>query len=171
MNDLSDDEKKKLADSLNAQQPPSTFDNIKLKALQKLVSGLDTIDSYSGAPVRAGLAANFESKDPNKYPIESGFDAAKAQFGQDPSKAPTNDQVFQKSPLSNVPLSSYAPKMFNDPANYKNNSELDELKPEKGGFFDVSPASVAGSVVGFETDPLMHVPIPKFGKLKGLIKK
>jgi hypothetical protein len=171
MNNLSDEDKKRIEDALNSHKEPSSLDNLKLKALQKLVSGLNTVDSYSGAPIRAGLAANFEAKDPNKYPIQSGFDAAKAQFGQDPSKAPTNEQVFQKSPLSSTPLSSYVPSLYNDPANYKNNSALDELKPEKGGALDVSPASAAGSLVGFETDPLMHVPIPGFSKLKGLIRK
>lgn len=116
-----------------------------LAGLQKVG---ETVDRFSGAPTRAGLLAAVKSDSGDLIGAgKNAFAAAKSQFGEDPSLAPTGEQILEES---GVP-ESY--KMRVGP----NFNEVDVPIRKIGGF--------ATDIVA---DPINLVPA---GKLSGLIGK
>lgn len=60
--------------------------------LSGLVSAAETIDSYTGAPVRAGIGAAQDGRG-----FGGALSAAASQFGEDPKTAPTGKQIRKKA--------------------------------------------------------------------------
>jgi len=57
---------------------------------------LETVDSYTGAPVRSGISAALEGENP--------FSAYGEQFGESPRQAPTGQQISEQIGISDTPL-------------------------------------------------------------------
>lgn len=110
----------------------------------------EVVDSYIGAPVRAGLAAGSEGG------LNAGWNALKSQFGNDPNKAPTDKAVMEKMGISGAPLSQMpiTKNLYRQPGE---SQEMFDIRPEAGGALDVSPAGAAGFGLSAATDPLTYV--------------
>jgi hypothetical protein len=97
---------------------PDAIAALPTKALGAIQSGLSKIDSYTGAPARAAIGSlQNDVTDPS-----AAISAARAQFGQDPSLAPTGQVIVEKA---GVPKDSAAAKvlgfgmdMASNPASY-----------------------------------------------------
>ncbi len=90
----------------------------------------ETYDRYAGAPIRAGIGAAQNGKNP--------ISAYGSQFGEDPSLAPTGKDIASKAGLS---------------------TEEDIHVPIFSNYFGkVSPAGMAGLGVDIAADPMMVLP-------------
>jgi hypothetical protein len=195
LNDSDKDNLKRYLQGLTAPAQPSMTDqalnfakqNVAVPALKAAHTVFDTTDRYAGAPIRAGL--NEMQNVADKYqnaPLSDQFgdkaagefyggawNAAKNQFGQaDRSHVPTGKQIMERAGLSGAGISDLIPganNVFISPQekNSPNASTLDQLRPEKGGMLDVSPAGLGGLALDTKTDPTMYLP---YGKLRGLFQ-
>lgn len=86
--------------------PPPPSPSLGQRALGAIQSGLSTVDSYTGAPLRAAIVAgqNASPSDPlamghpiDRYKAMAG--AFAGQFGKDPSQAPSSEDVAVNSGL------------------------------------------------------------------------
>jgi hypothetical protein len=126
----------------------------------------EVIDGYIGAPIRAGLAKASDVQVGENGQEGTGFlsmkpmvEGAKAvyeQFGKDPKNAPTGKMVAEKAGASSLPFSETPGLswMYRDPK--KEQLEAFDIRPEKGGMLDVSPAGIAGFGTEMATDPLTY---------------
>ena len=84
----------------------STIEKLANKGIDLLGGigkGLETIESYTAAPIRAGIYAGQKG-----YPI---LESMKFQFGEDPKKAPSGKMIakemgFSEEPYIKTPLIS-----------------------------------------------------------------
>lgn len=112
-----------------------------------LGGALNTVDKYVGAPFRSGIQQATRGEFGNILP------AMKAQFGEDPSKAPSGKDIALEQGLS---------------GEEKYNTGL-ILNPFSRETLKLSPAGIAGGVGEAVTDPLNFIPVGKVAKgaLKG----
>jgi hypothetical protein len=130
------------------QKDPGFLDS----ALQTAVKVGETIDSYTGAPMRAAIGAAQDAKNP--------ITAFTSQFGEDPNKAPTGKQIAQKAGVPNTSLSDVIPGAFTD-----NDQEASEwLKFKKGGAADISASGAAGLAMDIAADPTLILPVGQIAK-------
>lgn len=119
----------------------------------------DKTNKYAAAPTRAAVSKLQD----DATDIGGALSAAKNQFGNDPSLAPTGKDLAIKAGASTTPISESVPGAFStDP-----NSWL----PKKGGTFDVSPAGVYGAGLEATLDPstpLIGAAAGSAGKLAGV---
>lgn len=121
------------------------------------------VDKFAGAPSRVFVNEIINSPTQGQltdFPIVKGALKAGRQLFRDPSQAPTGKQIMTEAGVSDTPLSEKFPKGF---------SETGEGATtfKKGGFFDVSPAGVAGLGVDVVADASNVVPIGQMAKLAG----
>lgn len=122
---------------------------------------LDTVDSYTGAPMREGLKTLGES--------ESLLTAGKAfvnQFGEDTSTAATGKEVVRAAGVRDFKTLGGAYAAGNTPEEIQ--ASLSEMPIEE----QIAPANVPleeglGAVVEMTADPLMFIPVGKVLKYGG----
>lgn len=107
-----------------------------------------TIDKYTGAPIRAGVYRAMQGKP------EEALSAAYEQFGADPTKAPSGKDIAYEAGLSKEP--------------YIRTPFIMNPYTGKEGTLRVSPAGIAGGFGEMALDPLSYVPAGTIGK--GLAK-
>lgn len=128
----------------------------------------DRLDSYVGAPIRAGLAKALDTnaQDGGGFlrPAVQGLAAGVNQFGNDPKTAPTGKDVAEKAGISSLPLSQ-TPVISNLYRQKNESPEAFDIRPEAGGMLDTSPAGMAGTGIEAAADPMSYMPM---GKIKNL---
>lgn len=107
-----------------------------------------TIDKYTGAPVRAGVYRAMQGKP------EEALSAAYEQFGADPTKAPSGKDIAYEAGLSKEP--------------YIRTPIIMNPYTGKEGTLRVSPAGIAGGLGEMALDPTAYIPAGTIGK--GLAK-
>lgn len=107
-----------------------------------------TIDKYTGAPVRAGVYRAMQGKP------EEALSAAYEQFGADPTKAPSGKDIAYEAGLSKEP--------------YIRTPIIMNPYTGKEGTLRVSPAGIAGGLGEMALDPTTYIPAGTIGK--GLAK-
>lgn len=105
------------------------------KALGLLGKAANKIDSYTGAPMRAGIGAAQDADQPGDIPAVA-FEAAKKQFGADPALAPTGKDIVKKAGVSDQDI---------------------ELTTFGGGKVKMNPAGIAGFGMDVAANPLNFV--------------
>jgi hypothetical protein len=137
---------KKEFGSTNPQEPQDFLSTAPARAWGTLASPIvaasQFVDKYVGAPVRSGLR---KLQEPDTGLSDFG-EAFGQQFGEDPTKAPTYSDIVAKAGVpteKNIPFPSI--KNFGSP-----NARFQETK--------ISPADVAGTAIGFGTDPANLIP-------------
>jgi hypothetical protein len=128
---------------------------------------LKTIDSYTGAPVRAAMNAYQQTANTNSngllragpfvLPINQGalnnaIEAYGKNFGGNTDQIPTGKDIAANMGASRTSLSDVIPGAFTNEPGFT-------LKAKKGGLLDVSPAGVAGLGINVATDPINYVPV------------
>lgn len=120
------------------------------------------IDTYTGAPMRAGIGAAQNGNNP--------IAAAYEQFGEDPALAPTGKQIAQKASVPDNSLSELVPGLFTN-----DDKEADQwLKFKVGGPADITASGFAGLGIDVAADPTNVIPgvaIAKGAKLGGKAAK
>lgn len=88
-----------IGEKLGAKDKPSESTASKLWGA--VVAGAKKVDSYTGAPMRAGIAAaqDADSLNPVKW-AQVGAEAAGKQFGANPDEAPTGEDIVKKAGVS-----------------------------------------------------------------------
>jgi len=130
--------------------------------LDSLLSGAvsvgNTIDSYTGAPMRAAISSAQRIQEPGS---QNPIMAAVRQFGENPLLAPTGRDIVRKAGVPDTALSEVAPSVFTtDPEKAK-----DWFKFEKGGAADITASGAAGLGMDLAADPLNFVPVTRVAKL------
>lgn len=136
---ISDDDMAKLE-----AKPEPSFGR---QAFDAVMKGVDVLESYTGAPVRAGLKAAIDM-DPETTILGQFAN----QFGEDTAKAPTGKDLaamLGASRKEDIPVFPRAlvPKRVEDFFNM----------PEGEKYVKASPAGIAGLGVEMATDPLSYV--------------
>lgn len=117
----------------------STIEKLANKGIDLLGGigkGLETIESYTAAPIRAGIYAGQKG-----YPI---LESMKFQFGEDPKKAPSGKMIAKEMGFSEEPY--IKTPLISNPWG-KGNEEK---------YLSLSPAQIAGGVVTTITDPMTY---------------
>jgi hypothetical protein len=127
-----------------AERPEPTFGE---ELLSGLVSAAETVDSYTGAPVRAGIGAAQDGKG-----VGGALSAAASQFGEDPNLAPTGKQIARRAGVSDTALSEKVPSLYSDTG-----EEWTKLK--RGGFLDPTASGAAGLGIDIAADITNVVPV------------
>lgn len=123
--------------------------------LEGLIDVAQTVDSYTGAPVRAGIGALQDDKG-----VGGALSAAASQFGQDPSSAPTGRQIARRAGVSDTALSDVLPSLYSDTG--------EGLPLKRGGFFDPTASGAVG--LGIEIGADLTNVIPVGAVAKGVAK-
>lgn len=126
-------------EEMAAQENPSFL----RQAGSALMTGMEYLDRYTGAPVRAGVKAMVDLD-----PSTTFLGQAASQFGEDTALAPTGKDI-----AANLGLSR------------KESIPIWPTGGEGGGAYKVSPAGIAGLGVEMVTDPLAYI---SFGAPKAL---
>lgn len=147
---LTDDEMDKMAGVAPASSGFLSDDDIDKMAAQgvgvlrktgqAIMGGVgaisNKIDSYTGAPIRAGVSTALAGGD-----LTGSLEAAKNQFGEDPSTAPTGKDIAEQVGV---------------PGNPEINTHLN-LNPFTGETLKVTPSGVVGAVADTALDPTTYL--------------
>lgn len=155
LENLSDADLMALRDA-KAKEAQNPAMKVLSSAGEGLKKGLEVYDSYTGAPTRAAISAAQDGENP--------ISAFSGQFGEDPNKAPTGQQIARKAGVSGPSVIRSA----------KDQEEFDRIhnpgifaaKKKMGvAYEDVvsDPSAVAGFGVDVAADPTLGVG----GALKG----
>lgn len=106
----------------------------------------NNIDPYTGAPIRAGVSALQEGKDP--------LQAMQNQFGNVASEDIGGKAQLARAGVSTKTASEFAPGYFQDKPQSSKFGTINPPGLQKGGLFDVSPAGVGGALLEIPQDPL-----------------
>lgn len=118
-----------------------------------LVKTGKAIDSVTGAPTRAAIAAAQNGNNP--IPAFTG------QFAEDPDKAPTGKDIALKAGLSDkhaVAMTAEQQRAFDE----QNDRTFAGPKPARGPYKDLvswSPADVGGAAITAAADPTLAIPV------------
>jgi len=144
-------ENDKKAAPVEQYDPDSFIENYAIPGLQSLGAGVsdlvggvsNVLDKYSGAPARAGIQKVAQGKP------EQAWQAARQQFGEDPTKAPSGKDIAAGLGVST--------KEYETPI---------ILNPfvQKGGKLTLSPAGVIGGFGEAVVDPTNVIPWGGIGK-------
>lgn len=136
-------------------KPAEENPSLLRQAGSALMTGMEFLDRYTGAPVRAGINAAVDQD-----PSTTILGQAASQFGEDTALAPTGKDIAAKLGLSrkeDIPVFPRAlvPKAVEDALG---------MKPGED-YVKASPAGIAGLGVEMLTDPLTYV---SFGAPKAI---
>lgn len=124
---------------------------------------MSTVDSYSGAPVRAAVGSLEKGGG-----VSDAVSAYGKQFGADPSTAPTSADIVEPLGISKATLKSsgYADTVERGLLHALHIPMSPQSIPSvtKGLIENTSPNDVAATAAGAVTDPLTYVPIGKLGE-------
>lgn len=122
-------------------EEPGILKTIGKKALDTVIAVGNTVDSYTGAPVRSAIGAIQNDQSPLQAYVK--------QFGKDPGLAPTGKQIAEKAGFS-------AEDKYKIPFSY--------ISP---GLPDVefSPAGAVGLAVDIGADPTNVIPVGAAAKM------
>lgn len=104
------------------------------------------LDRYTGAPTRAAISSLMD----NGTDISGAASAFGNQFGDDPTKAPTGQDIARDLGAPDTALSEVAPFLFNETGK--------GLRFKKGGPADVTASGAAGLAVDIAADPTNLIP-------------
>jgi hypothetical protein len=121
-------------------------DALRGALLQGVVDAGQAVDSYTGAPTRAGLMELRKSGNPL-----SAAGSFAEQFGEDPSKAPTGKDIAKELGASDELKASLVFPQLKDTA------------------FDVTPAGLAGAGIDLGADVSNALPIGPAAKAIGKV--
>lgn len=145
--------RKRLEDeNQHSQKPPEQpgiLSQIGQGALGAFETGMNKLDSVTGAPVRSAVS-KFQD---NWKDLPGAVEAYKKQFGEDNSKAPTGRMIAQRAGVPDTALSDVAPSLYSD--------DPKSWKPSKGGLLDPTASGVAGVGIDMATDPISYIPFEK----------
>lgn len=132
------------------EEEPGILKRIGKKALDTVVAVGNTVDSYTGAPVRSAIGAIQSDQSP--------LQAYVRQFGKDPSSAPTGKDIAAKAGLST--------EQYAIPGGAALAKAVGEFSPTAAAFVpeSVSPAGVAGLVIDIGADPTNVIPVGAVAK-------
>lgn len=123
---------------------------------ERLLSGLvetaQKVDSYTGAPIRAGIGAIQEDRGAG-----GALKAFASQFGEDPSRAPTGQDIARRAGVSDTALSDVAPSLYSDTGD-------EWLKLKRGGLADPTASGAAGFGIDLAADLTNVVPVGAIAK-------
>lgn len=117
--------------------------------LEKLGDAASAVDSYTGAPIRAGIG----SLQTTNNGLGGAVDAARNQFGKSPGQAPTGQQIARNAGFSDTSLSDVLPEIYSDSG--------EGLALQKGGWADPTASGTAGAAINVVTDPMSYLPVGK----------
>lgn len=142
---MSFDPKAYLASKKSGEFDPKAYLSAKMGTPKEAPSGLEsflsTLDSYTGAPARAGLGAIMEGKNPISPLME--------QIGEDPELAPTARDLAKRMGLSEKPLYNGAENSFDyDP----------EFASNAGTLSNLSQEDLGTAAIGFGADLTNAIP-------------
>lgn len=160
--DFSDfDEPEKDYDFSDFEEAPSPAEDFSAqqrrydeKILGPLGAVSETIDKYTGAPIRAGIGALQQGK---------GFGEAASiagqQFGEDTSGVPSGKDIMSNMGMSTEEF--LVPGLVADPT----------AKTDRERYVQASPAGLAGGVAEAVIDPTMAIGFPFSSGTKSLVRK
>jgi hypothetical protein len=126
----------------SGDQDKSFLDRAGDVALDGLITVGRAIDTYTGAPIRAGIGAAQSGKNP--------ITAATKQIGENPDLAPTGKQIAQRAGVPDTALSDVAPWAFSESG--------DGMALKKGGALDITASGAAGLGLDIAADPTNIIP-------------
>jgi hypothetical protein len=133
---------------LQSEAEPQQLESSKQSPiLESIGKAFRAVDSYSGAPIRAGMQA-FQKGDS----LGDVARTIKNQFGSDPSTAPSGEDIFANAGVPRqVSLKTRTMRTGDRPGDF---IVLPEEKETK-----INPAAVAGLGLEMATDPINYVPL------------
>lgn len=91
------------------------------KAGDAVISGLNKLDSYTGAPVRSAISAAQNANTPSQIPALAAGAFSK-QFGQDPSLAPSGQDIVERAGIEKgstaAKVAGFGMDMASNPTSY-----------------------------------------------------
>jgi hypothetical protein len=120
--------------------------------LETLGNAFRTVDSYTGAPLRAGMQAFQRGES-----LSDVGKAAKSQFGENPDLAPTGEDILANAGVPRdftIQLpNGGVPREFQTP-------DLKNVKKE----VSINPAAIGGFALESVTDPINYIPVGPLAK-------
>lgn len=117
-----------------------------------------TIDTYTGAPVRAAIG---NAQDVSQWSLDNNpITAFAKQFGDAPEKAPTGKRLAQNMGLGETSVSDVLPSLYSDTGD-------EWLKFKRGGLLDPTASGAAGLGIDVAADWSNIVPVGAAAKLVG----
>ncbi len=164
---LSDADMAKLENS----QPDINDQSLASKVGNGLLGAASTIgrtyDRFAGAPARAGVASMQKEGSPLSGDANLGISAWANQFGRDPSKAPTGEDLAINAGLSTTPLKkidkSKEPDFLEKEKKGVLGPAYENVKKQEDERVPYSPAQIGGGFLNAAVDPTLPIGI---GELK-----